>query len=248
MSPPSDRGTRSAHAARGTRGAARRLGAMKTLKRTLALSAIVLLLVAACSAGASPTPISAGDAVAAVLAQDPRFAGLTALDPSMIGQSGYYDVQPAADGGYAVRVWIGWGDCPAGCINHHEWQYGVSAAGAVTLLGELGDPLPDVSTGLRGTALAGPTCPVVQNPPDPACADRPVAGAVIAVTNAAGDLVMRITTGADGTYDVPLGPGVYTLTPQPVEGLMGTPEAQLVRLEAGEGVVTIDFSYDTGMR
>src|SRR3990172_8458649 len=219
MSPPSDRGTRSAHAARGTRGAARRLGAMKTLHRTLALSAIVLLLVAACSAGASPTPISAGDAVAAVLAQDPRFAGLTALDPSMIGQSGYYDVQPAADGGYAVRVWIGWGDCPAGCINHHEWQYGVSAP-----------------------------CPVVQTPPDPACADRPVASAVIAVTNAAGDLVMRITTGTDGTYDVPLGPGVYTLTPQPVEGLMGTPEAQLVRLEAGEGGVTIDFSYDTGMR
>src|SRR3972149_649508 len=109
MSPPSDRGTRSAHAARGTRGAARRLGAMKTLKRTLALSAVALLLVAACSAGASPTPISAGDAVAAVLAQDPRFAGLTALDPSMIGQTGYYDVHPAADGGYPGRRRAGGG-------------------------------------------------------------------------------------------------------------------------------------------
>ena len=118
----------------------------------------------------------------------------------------------------------------------------------MTLRGELGDPLPDVATGLRGTALAGPTCPVVQDPPDPGCADRPVAGAVIVVTNAAGALVLRITTGADGTYDVPLGPGVYTLTPQPVEGLMGTAEAQQIRLEAGEGVVTIDFSYDTGIR
>src|SRR3990172_6618213 len=117
MSPPSDRGTRSAHAARGTRGAARRLGAMKTLKRTLALSAVALLVVAACSAEASPTPITAGGAVTAVLAQDPRFAGLTALDPSMIGQSGYYDVQPAADGGYAVRVWIGGGGRPAGWLN-----------------------------------------------------------------------------------------------------------------------------------
>src|SRR3990172_937330 len=138
MSPPSDRGTRSAHAARGTRGAARRLGAMKTLKRTLALSAVALLVVAACSAGASPTPITADGAVTAVLAQDPRFAGLTPLDPNLIGQSGYYEVQPAADGGYAVRVWIGWGDCPAGRINHHEWQDRVSAAGAVTLLGEPG--------------------------------------------------------------------------------------------------------------
>jgi hypothetical protein len=225
-----------------------RLGAMKTLRVTLALSAVALLVVAACSSGASPTSITAGGAVTAVLAQDPKFAGLTPLDPNLIGQSGYYEVQPAADGGYAIRVWFGWGDCPAGCINHHEWQYGVSASGAVTLLGEVGDSLPDVATGLRGTVTAGPTCPVVQNPPDPACADRPVADAVILVTNAAGDLIMRITTGADGTYDVPLGPGVYTLTPRPVEGLMGTPEAQLVRLEAGEGVVIIDFSYDTGIR
>lgn len=221
---------------------------MKTLRLTLALSAIVLLLVAACSAGASPTPITAGDAVAAVLAQDPRFAGLTPPDPNLIGQSGWYEVQPGADGGYTVRITIGWGDCPAGCIERHEWRYGVSAAGAVTLLGESGDPLPDIASGIRGTALAGPACAVVQNPPDPACADRPVAGAVIVVTNQTGAEVMRITTGADGTYDVPLGPGVYTLTPQPVEGLLGTAEAQMVRLEIGEGVVEIDFAYDTGIR
>lgn len=221
---------------------------MNTLHRAVALSAIALLLLAACSAGARPTPITPGDAVAAVLAQDPRFAGLTPLDPNMIGQSGYYEVQPAAEDGYAVRVWIGWGDCPAGCINHHEWQYTVSSSGTVKLAGELGDPLPDVATGLRGRTTAGPTCPVVQNPPDPACADRPVAGAIIVVTNATGEVVLRITTGADGTYDVPLGPGVYTLTPQPVEGLMGTPEAQTVRLQAGVGVVAVDFSYDTGIR
>ncbi len=232
----------------GTIDALVRLGAMKTLHRTLALSAVALLLLAACSGAASPMPITSGGAVTAVLAQDPKFAGLTPLDPNLIGQSGYYEVRPAADGGYAVRVWIGWGDCPAGCINHHEWQYGVSAAGAVTLLGELGDPRPDVATGLRGAVTAGPVCPVVQNPPDPACADRPVAGAVILVTNAAGDPVLQITTGADGTYDVPLGPGVYTLTPQAVNGLMGTAEMQQIRLEAGEGVVTVDFSYDTGIR
>ncbi len=221
---------------------------MKTPRRAIAATAIALLLVAGCSGAASPTPITAGGAVAAILAQDPRFAGLMPLDPNMIGQSGYYEVQPAADGGYAVRVWIGWGDCPAGCINHHEWQYTVSSSGTVKLAGELGDPLPDVATGLRGTVTAGPTCPVVQDPPDPACADRPVAGAIIVVTNAAGAEVVRITTGADGTYDVPLGPGVYTLTPQAVNGLMGTAAVQQVRLQAGEGVVTIDFSYDTGIR
>ena len=36
----------------------------------------------------------------------------------------------------------GWGDCPAGCINKHNWVFEVSAAGVVAPAGESGDPLP----------------------------------------------------------------------------------------------------------
>jgi hypothetical protein len=220
---------------------------MKHLFRSVALTALLALL-SACSTGASPSPITGADAVAAVLAQDPRFAGLQAFDPNAIGSSGWFEIEPAADGAFAVRITIGWGDCPAGCINRHVWQYAVSPAGAVTLAGQSGDPLPDAVGGVRGTVTSGPYCGAVQQPPDPACADRPVAAAVIVVTNAAGVEVSRIVTAADGTYAATLDPGAFTLTPQPIEGLLGTPAPQTVRLGGDGAAAVVDFSYDTGIR
>jgi hypothetical protein len=234
-------------AAQGTAPAVRRQGGVKHLARVLALTAVLAIL-GACSTGASPSPITGAEAVAAVLAQDTRFAGLEALDPSAIGRSGWFEIEPAADGAFTVRITLGWGDCPAGCTNRHQWQYAVSSAGAVTLVGQSGDPLPDPAGGVRGTVTSGPGCPVVTDPPDPSCADRPVAGAVIVVTNAAGVEVARSVSAVDGTYSVALDPGSWTLTPQPVEGLMGTPAPQTVQLEIGAAALLIDFGYDTGIR
>ena len=86
---------------------------------------------------------------------------------------------------------------------------------------------------LHGTVLAGPTCPVQHNPPDPACADRPVIGAEIVVTNLAGDPVAHATTAADGSFQLELPPGTYVLQPQPVPGLLGTPAPQQIVVGAG---------------
>ena len=41
-------------------------------------------------------------------------------------------------------------------------------------------------SGIAGVATAGPVCPVEKNPPDPACAPRPVDGAVLVFHGAAG--------------------------------------------------------------
>lgn len=40
------------------------------------------------------------------------------------------------------RFEYSWGDCPAGCINSHYWDFSVNAEGDVEYLGEDGDPLP----------------------------------------------------------------------------------------------------------
>ena len=94
---------------------------------------------------------------------------------------------------------------------------------------------------------AGPTCPVVGDPPDPACDDRPVEDAVLLVEDASGALVARIQTGEDGTFHVVLPEGTYHLVPQPVEGLLGTAPAQ--DLVVADGPVDgIDVAYDTGIR
>ena len=106
---------------------------------------------------------------------------------------------------------------------------------------------PAANSGIRGTATAGPVCPVEKNPPDPACAPRPVPGAVLVVRDPSGSEVARVTTGADGTFSVAVGPGAYTVVPQPVEGMMGTAAPVDVTVATGS-VATIEIGYDTGIR
>jgi hypothetical protein len=242
----------------------------------IAFLTTIALLAAACAASSttqppstpSPTsgtgPISRGEAVALVLAGDPRFAGIGPLDPDIIGQSAWYDVSPGTVG-WRVTITKGWGDCQAGCISRHDWVFEVDGAGTVTLVEERGDPLEDGSDDggvvppvdtpaaggpwIVGRALAGPTCPVVQEPPDPACADRPVAGAVIVIRHPDGAQVAEATTAADGTFlaAVPAG-GTYVVEALPVEGLMGTPgPIEIVVPEGGEAWAVADLGYDTGI-
>ncbi len=218
--------------------------------------------------------LTEAEAVARVLAQDPRFSGIRPTDPDLIGQSAWYEVSPAVVG-WRVMVTIGWGDCQAGCINRHSWVYDVDPTGVVTLVEERGDPVGDGqgdgSAGgsdgestedppvaipaeggpwIAGRAFAGPVCPVERIPPDPACADRPVAGAVIVIRDAGRAEVARATTAEDGTFLVAVpGGGSWTVEPQPVEGLLGTAAAVVVEVaDAPAAWAAVDVTYDTGIR
>ncbi len=99
-----------------------------------------------------------------------------------------------------------------------------------------------------GRAIAGPVCPVERVPPDPACAPRPVSGAVMVVTAADGHEVARATTGADGHWTAALPAGAYTLTPQPVSGLLGTARPIEFTVNTMASPVSLDVAYDTGIR
>lgn len=109
-------------------------------------------------------------------------------------------------------------------------------------------PAPSSASTIRITALAGPTCPVVSDPPDPDCDDRPVEGAVIVVQDEAGAEVARMATDAAGTAAVELPPGRYVLVPLPVEGLMGTAPPVTVTLVGGADAEPVVIAYDTGIR
>jgi len=106
-------------------------------------------------------------------------------------------------------------------------------------------PVTSPMGGISGIAQAGPTCPV-ERPGDPACAPRPVAGATILIRDATGADVATIVTDAAGRFQVPLPPGFYTVVGQPLEGLMGNRGP--LDVQVAEGDVTIELSYDTGIR
>ena len=207
------------------------------------------------SATPVPTTIDSAEAAAAlVLGSDPRFAGLKDRDPDLIGQCCWWTATQR-DGGYDVTVEIGWGDCPAGCIERHRWSYRVTSGAALSLVAENGPPLPagipgpvdgtSGGPGIRGIASAGPVCPVV-NPNDPSCADRPVVGATVHVLDATGLEVATLVTDSTGAFVVTLPAGQYRVQADAVQGLMGT--APPVEVTVGAGLAVVQLQYDTGIR
>jgi hypothetical protein len=111
------------------------------------------------------------------------------------------------------------------------------------------DPIPAGPLAyVVGSVTAGPVCPVERNPPDPSCAPRPVAGAVITASFAGQGEVARATTAPDGSYRILIhGYRTYTLTALPVQGLMNAPAPVTVTLDPIE-TRRVDFEYDTGIR
>ena len=105
-----------------------------------------------------------------------------------------------------------------------------------------------VTTMLSGIVLAGPTCPVVRDPPDPACEDRPVTGAEIVAIDAEGQEVARASSDAEGAFTIALPAGEYQLVPQPVEGLLGTASPIAIVVADAGRLEPVTIVYDTGIR
>ncbi len=195
-------------------------------------------------------------AVERVLAFEPRLVGIRPKDDDLIGQSAWYEVTPASGvGAFLVGVRVGWGDCPAGCIDEHTWQYAVAPDGTVTLQREDGDEPPGEAwpaagqsgrTGFDIRAVAGPVCPV-ERPGDSACDPRPVPDAAVVIRDGSGAQVATVTLDNAGLAFVPLPPGDYSIDAAPVEGLMGTPAAISATLLAGHAEAVV-LDYDTGIR
>jgi len=128
---------------------------------------------------------------------------------------------------------------------------GVGLVIAGCALRPAGSPSPSAGGGVAsvlvtGSVVAGPTCPVVTEPPQPGCDERPVAAAVILVVSGDGNEVASLTSGPDGTFRVSLAPGRYRLEPRPVEGLMGTAPEQAFTV--GDTDPKLVVAYDTGIR
>jgi hypothetical protein len=80
--------------------------------------------------------------------------GVEYAEPNHIYGAAGHGIELLSDPFGDDRLWkfhVGWGDCPAGCIYEHRWQFGVGDA--VTFLGEEGDPL---ETPLLSTVVASP--------------------------------------------------------------------------------------------
>jgi len=102
------------------------------------------------------------------------------------------------------------------------------------------------NSGVRGTVLLGPTCPVERDPPDPMCADKPYSTTITVRHTGTTSIVTTGKSDADGTFTFSLAPGKYTLT---AEGGPTLPRCNPVEaMVAATGYVTADISCDSGIR
>ena len=99
------------------------------------------------------------------------------------------------------------------------------------------------SSGVTGTVMIGPTCPVMRaNSP---CPDKPFATDVT-VADASGKVVATTKSGTDGSFKVELAPGVYTISA--VGSMPGAPSPG-VRVTVTQGAwSSVRLTVDSGIR
>ncbi len=103
------------------------------------------------------------------------------------------------------------------------------------------------TSGIQGTVWLGPTCPVVQNPPDPQCDDR-VFQTSLALYSSDGMLIKSFNSEADGTFRISAAPGKYKIGP--VSGRITMPSCQETGvIEVKKNLYTqTEVQCDSGIR
>ena len=115
-----------------------------------------------------------------------------------------------------------------------------------------GDPaqspsgIADPSTGLSGTVLLGPTCPVQRI--DSPCPDRPVR-ATVTVRNVQTGVQVLVTSDGQGRFVAAVGAGSYVLTADTGTGApVGTRSPEVAATVVTGKVTQVVLSIDSGIR
>lgn len=101
---------------------------------------------------------------------------------------------------------------------------------------------------ITGTVLLGPTCPVLRDPPDPECADKPFATR-LALTSEDGAKVMKeFTSNEDGTFYVEVPPGNYAIRSAAAANVLPYCASSGTIVVPVNGSAAAVVSCDTGIR
>lgn len=101
-------------------------------------------------------------------------------------------------------------------------------------------------SGVRGTVSLGPTCPVMRDPPDPLCADKPYATAITVYRTGSSAPLVVGNSDASGVFEFALPPGSYSLA---ASGGTTLPRCSPAEVTVAPNVyTTTTISCDTGIR
>lgn len=111
--------------------------------------------------------------------------------------------------------------------------------------------LPAISaskSGITGSVLLGPICPVMRNPPDPQCADKPYAVRLIIAPEGSPGAMKEFSSDANGKFNLSLTPGIYEIQQAPTRSILPRCAAKSA-IEVATNTYTKTTIYcDTGIR
>ena len=107
-------------------------------------------------------------------------------------------------------------------------------------------PIQSDTSGVRGMVLLGPTCPVERMPPDPACAEKPYATAIVVYRTGSKSPFVIGNSNTAGAFEFSLPPGSYTLAAKGDTMMLHCKETSVAVVSDEYTPVTI--SCDTGIR
>lgn len=71
--------------------------------------------------------------------------------------------------------------------------------------------LKNSKSGILGTVLLGPACPVVKNPPEAGCADKPYKTDLVLMTADQSRVIGKFSSDTNGEFNIKVQPGQYTI-------------------------------------
>ena len=109
-------------------------------------------------------------------------------------------------------------------------------------------PCPTYSGGIKGNVLLGPICPVVMDPPDPSCQDRPYETRLALTTPDGSRVIKEFYSDAGGNFVVSAAPGEYAIRSSAAANVLPYCSTnETVRVVSGEHTQTVVYC-DTGIR
>lgn len=109
-------------------------------------------------------------------------------------------------------------------------------------------PLPPPDSGIRGSVLIGPTCPVQTIQPAPECGDRPFAATMDLRVASTGRLVRVVRSNRLGRFLVRLPAGTYSMVPRPGPGIARPITARRTVRVLVHRFTYVRILYDSGIR
>ncbi len=101
---------------------------------------------------------------------------------------------------------------------------------------------------IRGVALLGPTCPVMREPPEAQCADKPYQTNLVITSPDGARVIQTFSSDAKGMFDVAVPPGTYAIRSAAVANIRPYCSSNGTFTVAASATVDVPVSCDTGIR